>query len=164
VSEADFRQLLPFHREVGRRRTVLWQKKRLGKALAEDRLDWEDRASRVTPRPEASGKWHATVPGNVLRADALGQLFAEIVNVFHAYHPAVLESLSHHRGRTRRFIARTREGVHGGQLDLGIIRARSGWWVRGCVSARDVRRAFEALCGEAKLRFGRDIQSPKDVA
>jgi hypothetical protein len=68
------------------------------------------------------------------------------------------------RGRTRRFIARTREGVHGGQLDLGIIRARSGCWVRGCVSARDVRRAFEALCGEARLRFGRDIQSPKDVA
>lgn len=130
--------------------------------LLHERADAQVPAVDRAPPPSfgTRGKWQAKAFGRMLTAESLGRLFAEIMDVVHDLDPAILERFSHRGGRTRRFISRAKEGVHGGRLDLSLVRTRSGWWVSGCVSARDVRRALEALCGEAELVFGRDVQLP----
>ena len=106
----------------------------------------------------AKPKCSVEVLGQLVGADSLSQMFAEVVDLVHGLAPEVLEKLATMKAQKRRYIARSRHDVHPGRSDLLVIGTRSGWYVSRNVGKRDVERALRALCEAANLVFGIDIR------
>ncbi|MDQ3928799.1 MAG: hypothetical protein M3328_06595 [Chloroflexota bacterium] len=73
---------------------------------------------------------------------------------------ARLAALPKH-GRTRRYVARTKQELFPGRPDLAEEHSRElrpGWWVGGNLSRRSIERIIRTACEVAGLNYGFDIQ------
>ncbi len=124
------------------------------------------RPSRPKRKSSASGgsRYSVEVMGESVEENALGRLFANVVDLFHELDPQALENLAEMRARRRRYVARRREDVHGGRTNLPVIRTRSGWFVSANVGREDVGRGLRALCKAARLVCGVDVRFREGAA
>lgn len=132
------------------------------------------RASRPV-REQAPVKVAAPVPydapgavGFVLQGDAFTarNAFDVLVNLLRqldARDPTFLDRLAAlpKHGRTRRYVARTREELFPDRPDLVNEHARplrSGWWVGSNLSRQSVERVIQVACEVADLKYGSDLR------
>lgn len=120
------------------------------------------------PVVETVSTWPAATRGNHIvsvldmpvGADSYGALLRNVVDAIHDLDPSVIERLSEMKARTRRYVARERERVHGGRSNLPALKTSSGWWVSANIGERDLVRSLKALCRASGLRYGKDIRFP----
>jgi hypothetical protein len=118
----------------------------------------ENRVMSIERSPLRNARYSAVLLGEVVSADSLGGLFGELVDLIDNYFPDVVARLAERKARTRRYVAKTREAIHGGRRDLPTIRTRSGWWVSANIGREDLDRALSAVCAVTGLEMGRDIR------
>ena len=95
--------------------------------------------------------------------DAMIKLFLELAS----RDPSFLErfaALPKH-GRSRRFVARTKEELYPGREDLAQSHShelRPGWWIGTNYGVRQMTGIIEKACEVAGLRFGTDVKAKLD--
>lgn len=105
-------------------------------------------------------KYVAEFLGVRITAWTLPELFAGLVDLTADVAPEALDKLAAMRARRRRFVARSREAIHPGRQDLGVMRTASGWWISRNIGQADLKRALQALARAAGLGFGEDVRFP----
>jgi hypothetical protein len=70
-----------------------------------------------------------------------------------------LERFAGERGRTRRFVSRSREALYPGSPHLASYARQlaGGWWMATNFSERDIERAVTRACEVAGVSYGRDV-------
>lgn len=119
------------------------------------------------PKPVAArpirlkrGRYRATLIGDVIVADSLREMLANVLNRLADMDGGFLSRFSAWQGRTRRHVARRREVIHPGRDDLNrryTEEFRPGWWIGTNYSAADVRRILKDACWVAGISFGGDL-------
>lgn len=73
--------------------------------------------------------------------------------------PNFLERFAAERGRTRRFVSRSREALYPGSPHLATYARQlaGGWWMATNFSARDIERVVTRACDAAGVEYGRDV-------
>ncbi len=68
-------------------------------------------------------------------------------------------------GRSRRFVARTKEELYPGREDLAQDHSyefRPGWWIGTNYGVQQMNGIIEKACDVAGLRFGTDVKTKLD--
>ncbi len=68
-------------------------------------------------------------------------------------------------GRSRRFVARTKEALYPGREDIAqraSCELRPGWWIGTNYGVREMTKIIKIACGVAGLRFGTDVRIKLD--
>jgi hypothetical protein len=73
--------------------------------------------------------------------------------------PSFLERFGAERGRTRRFVSRSREALYPGSPHLATYARQlaGGWWMATNFSERDIERAVTRACDVAGVGYGQDV-------
>ncbi len=101
------------------------------------------------------GKYRLNFLGKDLHANRLPEIFAAVVDELDDLAPEAVETLADMEARKRRYVARAREMIH--RPDLGVLQARSGWWISTNVGTADLVRGLKAACHASGLVYGADI-------
>jgi len=101
------------------------------------------------------GEWHSAKNAR----DVLYKIF----NMFADRDPIFLErfaGLPRH-GRTRRYLARSKEELYPGRPDLApdhSYELRSGWWLMVNLSKKSAEKIIKMACEVAQLDYGNDLK------
>ncbi len=122
----------------------------------------EEAVEAVTPPPSRKlrlvEKYTVEILDYPVGANSLGKLQANVVDAVCELDPDVVERLATMKARERRYVARSRDGVHLSSPHLPVLRTHSGWYVSKNVGREDVKRFLKALCVATGLEFGTDIR------
>ncbi len=114
----------------------------------------------VVNQVRVGGRGHSvTIFGATFVVATKQDVLATVVRTLADCEPSFLERLSWERGRTRRYVSRSREALYQGSPHLAKC-ARdigSGWWLATNVSESDIVRVVRAACRLTDLEYGRDI-------
>lgn len=104
--------------------------------------------------------YEAEYLGIAFTAPTLPEVLARIVDMTAEVAPEVLIDFAKLRARKRRYVARTREGVHPDNQHLPVKQTDSGWWISKNIGREDLLRTLRALCRTSGLIFGEDLRFP----
>lgn len=114
------------------------------------------------PAKRTSGRYTVSVLGLERPCATLADALAYALTTLAELDDTFLYQLSEGRGRTRPYVAPSRDLVHPDRDDLNRkfareIRPGLGWWISNNSSKVDVTRILKAACDVAGLEFGRDV-------
>lgn len=112
----------------------------------------------LPPVSTLPGKHACEVLGVTVRANSLGELFGNIIDLFDSVAPELVQKFSQTGSSRRHYVSRDRQDVHIGRPDLPVVRTRSGWWVSKNVNRQQTVSQLRKLCKVAGLEWRRDIR------
>lgn len=93
-------------------------------------------------------------------AASFADMLAQVLEELSAKDSAFLERFSEIGGRTRRYVARSRDALYEGRIDLARRFSRQitgGWWVGTNYSRTEIASILKKACDVAGLSFGVDL-------
>jgi hypothetical protein len=106
------------------------------------------------------GRRHSvTLFGQTVAVRTKQDVLATVLSALQRRDRGFLARFASERGRTRRFVARSREALYPGSSHLARY-ARDigdGWWMATNFSERDVERAITKACAVAGAGYGTDV-------
>lgn len=121
-----------------------------------------NKLSSVSQKQNKSGDYSFIFKGEKFQAkngkDILIKILIELDKFDNTFFDRFVSLPKH--GRTRRFIARTKEELYLNRPDLAhdhSYEIKPGWWVGTNVGANQIRRIIEMACDVAGLKFNKDL-------
>ncbi len=112
----------------------------------------------LSPVSTLPAKHACEVLGVTVRANSLGELFGNVIDVVDSVAPELVEKFSQTGSSRRRYVSRDRQDVHIGRPDLPVMRTRSGWWVSKNVNRQQTVSQLRKLCKMTGLEWRKDMR------
>jgi hypothetical protein len=92
-----------------------------------------------------------------ITAQTLPEIFSQCIDIVADLAPEAVDKLAKITTSARRFVSKSKDGVHRQSSHLPTIQTKSGWWGSANISKEDLKRALQALAKAAGLEFGKDV-------
>ena len=115
--------------------------------------------SKSTDNGAIDGRHSVTIFEKTFAVRTKQDVLAAVLNALQRRDRGFLGRFADERGRTRRFVARSREALYPGSSHLaGYARdIGDGWWMATNFSERDIERAITKACATAGAGYGTDV-------